>query len=129
MGVNGIGNGCLAAGYEARRTERNVAGKSYAKQAAEAAHTATLHGAEEGTGDIMVSSWADVVSGSSMSVYRSQDFDAANPVYKVRTWDRSGNVTEQTVDVSKVDPKNCDTAEMYAYTAHLKESGDRKSVV
>lgn len=71
----------------------------------------------------MVSSWADVVSGSSMSVYRPQDFDAENPVYKVRTWDRSGNVTEQTVDVSKVDPKNCDTAEMYAYTAHLKESG------
>ncbi len=123
MGVNGIGNGCLAAGYEARRTERNVAGKSYAKQAAEAAHTATLHGAEEGTGDIMVSTWADVVSGSSMSVYKPQDFDAANPVYKVRTWDRSGNVTEQMVDVSKVDPKNCDTAEMYAYTAHLKESG------
>ena len=27
------------------------------------------------------------------------------------------------VDVSKVDPKNCDTAEMYAYTANLKESG------
>lgn len=34
----------------------------------------------------------------------------------------SGNVTEQVVDVSKADPKNCDTAEMYAYTANLKES-------
>ena len=27
------------------------------------------------------------------------------------------------MDVSKVDPENCDTAEMYAYTANLKESG------
>lgn len=123
MNVDGIGNHYLAAGYEVRRTEKDAAGRSYAKQAAEAAHTAALHGAEEGTREIVVSSWADVVSGSSMSVYRPQDFDAANPVYKVRTWDRSGNVTEQTVDVSKVDPKNCDTAEMYAYTAHLKESG------
>ena len=27
------------------------------------------------------------------------------------------------MDVSKVDPKNCYTAEMYVYTANLKESG------
>ena len=33
------------------------------------------------------------------------------------------NVTERMVDVSKVDPKNCDTAELYAFTANLKESG------
>lgn len=63
------------------------------------------------------------MSGSSISVYKTSDFDPANPVYKVKTWDREGNVTEQMVDVSKVDPKNCDTAEMYAYTANLKESG------
>ena len=124
MNVNGIGAGYPAAGYGTRRTERNVAGRNFAEQAADAAQaTATLHGAEEGSGDIAISSWADVVSGSSISVYKTQDFDAANPVYKVKTWDKSGNVTEQMVDVSKVDPENCDTVEMYAYTAHLKESG------
>ena len=117
MNVNGIGAGYPAAG-ETRRTERNVAGRNFAEQA-----IATLHGAEEGSGDIAIGSWADVVSGSSISVCKTQDFDAANPVYKVKTWDRSGNVTEQMVDVSKVDPENCDTAEMYAYTAHLKEGG------
>ena len=121
MNVKGIGAGYLTAGYETRRTERNVAGKNFAEQASQA--TATLHGTEEGSGDIAISSWADVVSGSSISVYKTQDFDEANPVYKVKTWDKSGNVTEQMVDVSKVDPENCDTAEMYAYTAHLKESG------
>ena len=63
------------------------------------------------------------MSGSSISVYKTQDFDAANPMYRVKTWDKSGNVTEQMVDVSKVNPENCDTAEMYAYTAHLKKSG------
>ena len=121
MNVNGIGAGYPAAGYETRRTERNVAGRNFAEQAAQA--TATLHGAEEGSGDIAISSWADVVSGSSISVYKTQDFDAANPVYKVKTWDKSGNVMEQMVDVSKVDPENCDTAEMYAYTAHIKKAG------
>lgn len=129
MGISGIGaTGYPAAGYETKRTERNVAGGNFAKQAAEAAQaagkaTATLHGADEDSGDIAVSSWADVVSGSSISVYKTQDFDPENPVYKVKIWDKSGNVTEQMVDVSKVDPKNCDTAEMYAYTANLKESG------
>lgn len=125
MSISGIGAaGYPAAGYETRRMERNVAGRNFAEQAAEAAQaTATLHGADEGSGNIAISSWADVVSGSSISVYRTQDFDASNPVYKVKTWDKSGNVTEQMVDVSKVDPKNCDTAEMYAYTANLKESG------
>ena len=124
MNVNGIGTGYTAAGYETRRTARNMAGRNFAEQAADAAHaTAALHGVEESSGDIAISSWADVVSGSSISVYMTQDFDAANPVYKVKTWDKSGNVTEQMVDVSKIDPENCDTAEMYAYTAHLKESG------
>ncbi len=124
MGVDGIGTaGCQATGYGTRRTERNAAGKSFAQQAAKTAQTAALHGAEEGSGDIAISSWADVASGSSISVYKPQDFDAANPVYKVKIWDKSGNITEQMVDVSKVDPGNCDTAKMYAYTAHLKESG------
>lgn len=41
----------------------------------------------------------------------------------MKIWDKSGNVTERMVDVSKVDPKNCNAAEMYAYTADLKESG------
>ena len=69
MNVNGIGAGYPAAGYETRRTERNVAGRNFAEQAAQA--TATLHGAEEGSGDIAISSWADVVSGSSISVYKT----------------------------------------------------------
>lgn len=129
MSVNGIGaSGYPITGYETRKKEQNAVGGNFAKQAAEAVQasgqvSATLQGADEGSGDIAVSSWADVVNGSSISVYKTQDFDSENPVYKVKIWDKSGNVTEQMVDVSKVDPKNCDTAEMYAYTANLKESG------
>ncbi len=124
MNVSGIeAAGYQIAGHETRKTERNVAGGNFAKQAAEAAQTATLHGADEGTGDITIFSGAEIVSGSSYSVYKTQDFDSENPVYKVKIWDKSGNVTERMVDVSKVDPKNCDAVEMYAYTADLKESG------
>lgn len=130
MSINGIGTASyLAAGYETRKTERSAAGGNFAKQAAEAAQAAgqaaaVLHGADEGSGDITIFSGAELVSGSSYSVYKTQDFDPENPVYKVKIWDKSGNVTEQMVDVSKVDPKNCSTIEMYAYTANLKESGE-----
>ncbi|MDE7282874.1 MAG: hypothetical protein K2N85_04740 [Lachnospiraceae bacterium] len=129
MSVNEIGvAGHPMTEYETRKTERNSTGGNFAKQAAEAAHaagqaTAVLHGAEERSGDITIFSGAELVSGSSYSVYKTQDFDPENPVYKVKIWDKSGNMTEQMVDVSKVDPKNCSTIEMYAYTANLKESG------
>ena len=130
MDISGIGTaGYPIAGYDTRKTERNVAGGSFAKQAAEAAQTAgqtqaaVLHGSDEETGDIAVFSNVDIVNNSSVTVYKTQDFDPNNPVYKVKTWDKDGNVTERMVDVSKVDTKNCDTAEMYAYTANLKESG------
>ena len=83
----------------------------------------TLHGNDEETGDVAISSWADVVNGTSVTVYKTKDFDSENPVYKVKTWDKAGNVTERMVDVSKVDTKNCDTIEMNAYTAYLKDSG------
>lgn len=128
MSVNGVGAaGYPITGYETRKS-KNEAGGNFAKQAAEAVQasgqvTATLHGADKEIGDITVFSGAEIVTGSSISVYKTQDFDSENPVYKVKIWDKSGNVTERMVDVSKVDPKNCDTAEMYAYTANLKESG------
>ncbi|MCM1499388.1 MAG: hypothetical protein NC124_13055 [Clostridium sp.] len=126
MNISEIAAGHPMAGYGTRKTERNPAGKNFADQAAQVtgkAQTATLHGADEDSGDIAVSSWADVVNGESVSVYKTPDFDLKNPIYKVKTWDKSGNVTEQMVDISKVNPKNCNTAEMYAYTANLKESG------
>ena len=130
MSVSGIETtGYQIAGYDTRKTERNVAGGNFAKQAEEAAQataqtsTAILHGSDEETGDISIFSNVDVVNNSSITVYKTQDFDPNNPVYKVKTWDNDGNVTERMIDISKVDPKNCDTAEMYVYTANLKESG------
>ena len=130
MSVSGIGTtGYPIAGYDTRKAERNIAGGNFAKQVEEAAQataqslTAILHGFDEETGDSAIFSNVDVVNNLSITVYKTQDFDSGNPVYKVKTWDKDGNVTERMIDVSKVDPKNCDTAEMYAYTANLKESG------
>ena len=112
-----------------RKTERNVVGGNFAKQVEEAAQTtgqtstAILHGSDKKMGDIAICSGVDILNNSSITVYKTQDFDPGNPVYKVKTWDKDGNVTERMIDVSKVDPKSSDTAEMYAYTSNLKQSG------
>ena len=44
-------------------------------------------------------------------------------MYKVKVWDKNGNVTERMVDVSKVDTKSCDYIDMFAYSSHLSASG------
>ena len=129
MGINGIAAGYYHKGYEDRKTQKVTSENNFAKeitgtaQAKGTGAAAALHGSDEETGDVAVSSWADVVNGSSTTVYKTKDFDPENPVYKVKTWDAAGNVTERMVDVSKIDPKNCDTVEMYVYTANLKETG------
>lgn len=41
---------------------------------------------------------------SSISVFKTKDFDPANPMYKVKMWDVQENETEQLVDISKIDP-------------------------
>ena len=116
-------------GYENNRSQRAASENSFAKEIASTAQangagaTAVLHGSDEETGDVAVSSWADMVDGSSTTVYKTKDFDPENPIYKVKTWDAAGNVTERMVDASKIDPENCDTTELYVYTSHLKESG------
>lgn len=129
MGINGITTDYYPTGYETGKTGKAAYENYFAKEIAGTAQAngagtaATLYGSDEETGDIAISSWADVVNGSSATVYKTKDFDPGNPVYKVRTWDAAGNVTERMVDASKVDPKNCDTVEMYAYTTNLKETG------
>lgn len=60
----------------------------------------------------------------SVTVYQPKDFDAVNPVYKVKIWDKDGNATERMVDISKVDPKNSDFIDMFAYSSHLSATGE-----
>ncbi|MDE7267727.1 MAG: hypothetical protein K2N89_09715 [Lachnospiraceae bacterium] len=60
----------------------------------------------------------------SVTVYKPKNFDAENPVYKVKIWDKDGNVTERMVNISKVDPRNSDFIDMFAYSGHLSETGE-----
>ena len=130
MDVGGISSSNYPAWYNTGRTERNVTEGNFARQAVEAAQAAgvqpplVLHGnndAEEG--ETAVGSSVNALTGVSIVVYKPQNFDPANPVYHVKTWDSDGKMTERMVDISKINTRNCDEIEMSAYTWHLSSSG------
>ena len=123
MNVNGIGTTGYTVGYESI-TEKNTISKKFSGQMGNVKST-------QGTGiTLYISNMEDGEAigsmgdhDSSVTVYKTKDFDPANPVYKVKIWDAAENVTERMVDISKVDPKNCDEIDMFAYSSHLTASG------
>ncbi|MCM1499395.1 MAG: hypothetical protein NC124_13090 [Clostridium sp.] len=125
MSVNGIAASAYPlAGYETKRTgnngRENFAG--HMGNVNSTGNTAmTLHISNEEDGQ-SIGAMAD--HDSSVTVYRTKDFDLANPVYKVKIWDSKGNVTERMVDISKVAPESCDKIDMFAYASHLTATGE-----
>lgn len=108
-----------------KRTRENTAENSFAGQMENIGITQnkgiTLHISNPEDGEA-IGSMGD--SDSSVTVYKTKDFHPENPVYKVKVWDVAGNVTERMVDISKIDPKNCDEIEMFAYSSHLTDTGE-----
>ncbi len=123
MNVNGIGAaGYPAAGYETRRARRNNADQmgNMSPTTQASGGTFELHISNDKDGKAIGSMCG---ADYSLTVYQPKDFDPANPVYKVKAWDKDGNVTERMVDVSKVDTTGSDYIDMFAYSSHLSASG------
>jgi len=121
MEINGAANRPI---YTPGKAARGVPDNSFSRQMnrAQEGNTLTLHWFDAPEGDKPLGALGDKGNGS-ITVYKPKDFDPENPVYKVKTWDAEGNVTERKVDVSKVDVKNSDRADMFAYACYLTDSG------
>lgn len=65
--------------------------------------------------------------GSSASVYKADDYNPANPEYRVRYWDKEGNYTDTNVKLNGVDPRNASYLEMLAYTTYSDVEGLTKN--
>ena len=124
MNVGGV-NTNYPMGYEARRIQRATSETSFASTMGKTTGTKgvgfVIHTSNEEDG-IAIGSSAD--RNGSVAVYKPNDFDPENPVYKVKVWDAAGNVTEERmVDISKVDPNHSNYVDMFAYSSHLTDSG------
>jgi len=124
MSVSGIGAANDYPVYRPGKAAGNVSDNNFSRQMnrMEAGNIHTLHWFDTPEGDKPLGALGDK-GNSSITVYKPKDFDPENPVYKVKTWDAEGNVTERMVDVSKVDVTNCDRADMFAYACYLTDSG------
>lgn len=120
-GINGTANYPV---YTPGRTKKNTTSTSFDQQINQkkAGGTLTLHWFDTPEGDKPLGAIGRG-EGGSMTVYKPKDFDPENPVYKVKTWDADGNVTERMVDLKNVDVKNSDREEMFAYSCYLTDSG------
>lgn len=127
INLGGINYMNYLTGYGMGGVSQRTTGLNFAdvfQKAAGTGRTVTLHGkADAGTGEQVVGSFVNVQSGTSSAIYKAKDFDAANPVYHVKTWDMDGNMTERMVDISKINPRSCDDVDMYTYSWHLNNSG------
>lgn len=61
--------------------------------------------------------------GTSASVYRADNYNDADPKYRVRYWSKSGDYTDTIVGINDVDPENGSYLEMLAYAAYSDVQG------
>ena len=128
MSVSAIGTAqYLATEYGAKKAAQRTAGKSFAGHMDNAVQKTQM---PSGAFELHISNDIDgkVIGAGcgndySFTVYEPKDFDPANPVYKMKVWDKDGNVTEQSADMSKVDARNSDYLSMYAYSSYLTAMG------
>lgn len=127
MYINGINSMNYLTGYGLGGVKQSTMGLNFAdvfQKAAGTGRTFTLHGkADASTGEQVVGSFVNVQAGTSSAIYKTADFDEANPVYHVKTWDMDGNMTERMVDISKINTRSSDDVDMYTYSWHLNNSG------
>ncbi len=61
--------------------------------------------------------------GTSASVYQAENYNDADPEYRVRYWGKSGDDTDTNVRINDVDPENGSYLEMLAYAAYSDVQG------
>ena len=127
MGIAGIaGNSYM--NYNTSYTKRNAASNRASTQASNtmdvAPATINLHIGSEDSPDGKAVALLGFPDGSSTSVFKGQDYTTDHPVFKVKTWDAAGNMTETEIDASKVDPANASLQEMMALDADRNLKGE-----
>lgn len=126
MNVGNIGNAYGAYNYTKKVQNNN--GKSFGAAIGNVTEmpspNLTLHMSKEGDAEKSVGSWANPNAGRSITLYQPQDYDPANPVYKMKVWDMDDNLLEErSIDINSIDPNNADSYEMYALSVYGEKSG------
>ena len=126
MNVGNIGNAYGA--YNYKNKVQNNTGKAFGTAIGNVtempSQNLTLHMSKEGDAEKSIGSWANANTGQSITIYQPQDYDPANPVYKMKIWDKDDNlIEERNIDINSINPNNADSYEMYALSVYGEKSG------
>lgn len=69
------------------------------------------------------------LDGSSLSIFKSQEYSSQNPVMLVKYWDKDGQVQEIEVNAKEIDPSNANYMEMLALSAYYDDAGISKNSI
>ena len=133
MNVGNISNTYRPYNYTNKVANHN-SGKSFGAAIGKVTEMASpnlnLHISKEGEAEKSIGSWANALSGNSVTVYEPADYNAADPVYKMKIWDKDDNlIEEKEIRINDIDPSNADSYELYALSVYGEKSGKNKDVV
>lgn len=67
--------------------------------------------------------------GSSLSVFKAEEYSDEEPVMLVKYWDKDGTLQESKVNAKEIKPDNATYIEMFALSAYYNEKGISKDSV
>ena len=121
MRVAGINNHAYY--YRTKQQKGSRAGGGGFTEKSLAPSNCVLHMGSEESKDGKALGMLGFPDGSSSSVFKGEGYTTDNPIFKVKTWDAKGSMTETEIDASKVDPANASLQEMMALNAYRQLNG------
>ena len=129
MSISGINN-CNYPSYYAgaRHNTAKTGGRDSGvlSSTSSASSNITLHMSDGGNSGNALTAMG-FPDGTSASVFQADDYNPADPEYRVRYWDKDGNYTDIMVKVKDIDPQNASYLEMLAYTTYGDVEGLTKN--
>ena len=129
MSISGINNYNYPSYYAgARHNTAKTGGRDSGvlSSTSSASSNITLHMSDGGNSGNSLTAMG-FPDGTSASVFQADDYNPADPEYRVRYWDKDGNYTDIMVKVKDIDPQNASYLEMLAYTTYGDVEGLTKN--
>jgi len=123
MSISGIGGAIGGANYYNNRANRN-SNQVASSFSTEACINLKMFDEDSGSRALTSVGYSD---GSSVSVFKAEDYTDSNPKYMVKRWGKNGEETEYFVNPTQVNPENASYIDMLAYSTYLDLTGQTKN--
>ena len=125
-GINGYNYSNYYTGTKRNTAKANGMNSGLLSNVSSTSSNITLHMSDGGNSGNALTAMG-FPDGTSASVFKADDYNLADPEYRVRYWDKEGNYTDTNVQINGVNPRNASYLEMLAYTTYSDVEGFTKN--